>query len=201
MRKPVMLIGSGAFLLILLLFLLGDPWKIAAVLLPIAFHELGHLLALKLLGLPLRGIRLELRGLCIEYGGSCGALSHAMAAAAGPLAGIAYAFAASRIGDRLGSGWLSLTSGISLLLSFFNLLPAMPLDGGRLLFHLSCAFLGEKRGKRFTEVVGLLVGAALLGGGFYLMIHGKGAALTLAAVWLLLSQEEGRGLVKRCEMI
>ena len=201
MKKPVLRAGSGAFLLIILVFLLGDAWKITAVLLPVAVHELGHLLVLRLLGLPLRGIRLELRGLCIEYGGSCGALAHALIAAAGPLAGIVYAFAASRIGNHLGSDWLCMTAGVSLLLSLFNLLPAIPLDGGRLFLHLSCAFLGEKRGALLTEGIGLLVGAALLGGGFYLMMNGKGAALTLAAVWLLLSQEDSRGLVKRCEMI
>ena len=201
MRKPLLRAGAGAFLLVMVVFLLGDAWDIAAVLLPIAVHEAGHLTALWLLGLPLRGVRIELRGLCLEYGGSAGAFTHALAAAAGPLAGGAYAFAASHIGNRLGSDWLCLTAGVSLLLSLFNLLPALPLDGGTILLHLSCAVLGDKRGARLTEAAGLVVGAGLLGGGFYLMLHGKGVALALAAIWLLLAQEDGRGLVKRREMI
>ena len=201
MRKAILHAGPGAFLLVAAVFFLGDGWDIAAVLLPVAVHELGHLLALWLLGLPLRGLRVELRGLCIEYGGSPGALAQILAAAAGPLAGLAYALAASRIGGRLESDWICLTAGVSLLLSLFNLLPAMPLDGGVILSNLGCAVLGERRGARLCEALGLLVGAALLGGGFYLMLHGKGVALLLAAVWLLLSQEDGRGLVKRHEMI
>ena len=201
MRKPLLRVGSGAFLIILLLFLTGDAWDIAAVLLPVVVHESGHLLALWFLGFPLRGIRFELRGLCLEYGGSGGAFAHVLAAAAGPLAGIGYAFAASRIGNRLGSDWLVLTGGVSLLLSFFNLLPAVPLDGGTILLRLSCALLGDRRGTALAEAVGLFVGAALLGGGFYLLMHGKGAGLTLAAIWLLIAQEDGQGLVKRREMI
>lgn len=201
MNKPFLRAGTGAFLLAAILCFLGDGWDIAAVLLPVAVHELGHLIVLWLLGLPLRGFRIELRGLCIEYGGHTGAFGHALAAAAGPLAGLAYAFAASRVGNRLGSDWLCLTAGVSLLLSLFNLLPALPLDGGTLLLHLSSALLGNRRGAILTEVAGLIVGAAMLGGGFYLMLHGRGAALALAAIWLLLYQEDGRGLVKRCEMI
>lgn len=201
MRRVFLRAGGGAFLLVALLFFLGDGWDVAAVLLPVAVHELGHLFALWLLGLPLRGFRIELRGLCIEYGGSAGALAQALAAAAGPLAGIVFAFAASRVGNRLESDWLCLTAGVSLLLSLFNLLPALPLDGGTILLHLSTAVLGDKRGARLTEAAGLIVGAALLGGGFHLMLHGKGAALPLAAIWLLLAQEDGRGLVKRREMI
>ena len=201
MNKLSVRAGAGAFLLVTILFLLGDAWSIAAVLLPVAVHELGHLLAFWLLGLSLRGLRFELRGLCLEFGGSTGALGYTAAAAAGPAAGIAFAFAVSRVGNRLGSDWLCLTAGVSLLLSLFNLLPALPLDGGTILFHLSRVVLGDKRGALLTEASGLIVGAALLGGGFYLMTNGRGAALSLAAIWLLLAQEDGRGLVKRREMI
>ena len=201
MRRPLLRAGAGALLLTAALFFLGSARDAAAVLLPVAVHEAGHLLALWLLGLPLRGFRIELRGLCIEYGGNGGAVAHALGAAAGPLAGLAFAFAASRVGNRLTSDWCCLTAGVSLLLSLFNLLPALPLDGGMILQQLSIALLGEKRGAAITEAAGLLVGAGLLGGGLYLMLHGKGAALLLAAIWLLLAQEDGRGLVKRREMI
>ena len=66
---------------------------------------------------------------------------------------------------------------------------------------LSGAVLGERRGERLTEAVSLAVGAALLAAGFWLMLRGRGIALLTAAVWLLCFQENGRGLVKRPEMI
>lgn len=195
MKLPPLRAGFGALLLLALLFCLGGEGA-AAFLLPVAAHELGHLLALGLLRLPVRAFRLELRGLCIEYGGSPGALGHAFIAAAGPLAGLSCAFALSRLGVRLGSDWCRLSAGLSLALTLFNLLPALPLDGGRILLALSSALLGERAAQRLVEGSGLLVGAGLLGWGFSVLLHGGGLAPVLAALWLLLSQEDGQGLVK-----
>ena len=78
MRTRFFHVGLGALLLGAGLFCLGDRDSIAAVALPVLAHELGHLLALWILGMPVRGFRLELRGFCIEYGGSSGAVGHAL---------------------------------------------------------------------------------------------------------------------------
>ena len=191
--QPLLLAPAG------LLLYLGSGREIAAILLAALFHELGHALALRLLGLHIRCFRAELRGFCMEYYGECGAVGHALAAAAGPAAGFAWAIGASVLGRRM--DWLSLSAGVSLLLSLFNLLPALPLDGGRILLSLSCAFLGERRGEKLTEGCSLGVGSLLLAFGVWLMLRGRGIALLTAAVWLLGYQESGRGLVKRPEMI
>ena len=44
-------------------------------------------------------------------------------------------------------------------------------------------------------------GAAMLGAGVWLMLRQRGVAVLAAAIWRLLYQENGRGLVKRGEMI
>ena len=194
-------LGGGALVVLTALYCLGVGGSLAAVLLPILAHEAGHLLALWLLGLPVRGVRLELRGLCIEYGGNPGYLSQLLAAAAGPLAGLGYALAFSHFAARTGSDWMGLTAGVSLLLSLFNLLPALPLDGGVMLLSLSSLLLGEKTARRVMELPGLLIAAALLGLGFAQMLRGGGVSLVLAAIWLLLSQEHEQGLVKRREIL
>lgn len=193
--------GLGALIPVCLLLYLADPWELAAILLPSLWHELGHVLALWLLGLSIRKVRLELRGFCIEYYGETGALGHALAAAAGPLAGFLWAAGASLLGNRLDVDWLCLSAGVSLLLSLFNLLPALPLDGGRIVLALSGAFIGQRRGERLTEALSLFVGAALLGLGMLAALRGKGAALLLASIWLLLYQESGSVLAKQREMI
>ncbi len=185
----------------MLLLLLGSREQIAALLPAILCHELGHALALWLLGLRIRRFRAELRGFCMEYYGPCSAFGHAAAAAAGPAAGLLWAFAASALGGRLGFDWLLLSSGISLLLSAFNLLPALPLDGGRIALAFSCALFGERRGERLTELSSLTVGALLLCCGIWLMLDGRGIAVLTAAIWLLAYQEQGRGLAKKTEMI
>ncbi len=200
MKQKKLEIGAGAVLFAALLYYLGGGAVLAALLLPAAVHELGHLAALKLLGLKVRSFRLTLKGFCIEYGGYTGAMGHALAAACGPMAGLWFAWGASWLGNRLDKPWLCLTAGVSLLLSAFNLLPALPLDGGRILSCLSAALLGEKRGGLLTRWASLAVGALLLSAGVWQMLHGRGAALTLAAVWLLLYQDE-RGLVNGREVL
>lgn len=201
MRLPPVRAGFGALLFTAALFCIPDGMSAAALLLPLCAHELGHLLALGLLGLPIRCFHIELRGLCIEYGGRAGALGHSFVAAAGPFAGLVYAFALSRAAMSLQSEWCRLSAGLSLALTLFNLLPALPLDGGVLLLRLGSALFGDRVGRRLAEASSLLVGAALLGWGFSVLLHGGGLAPTLAAIWLLLSQDDGQGLAKRPELV
>ena len=107
----------------------------------------------------------------------------------GPAAGLLYAFLASFLWRKTGQDWLSLTAGISLLLSFFNLLPAPPLDGGRLLSPMLCAALGSRRGERICRILGFGVGFGLCACGVVFALKGKGAAPLLPGLWLLLRED------------
>ncbi len=194
-------ISAEAALIAACLYYIGDFAEIMAVVLPVLVHELGHLGALKALGLRATGLRVELRGFCIEYEGEAGGLGHALAAFAGPLAGGIYALAAATAGRLSGYEWLSLTAGVSVILSVFNLLPAMPLDGGRIAQSILYAALGERSGERATRILSTAVGAALLAAGTLLTAAGGGIALLLAAIWLLLYQNEGEGIEKSTEIL
>lgn len=185
MRKRRIEADGAPVLLAALIYFVADLWQLAAFIFPVFVHEFGHIFAIKLLGLRISGFHAELKGLCIRYQGYASPLGQALCAAAGPMAGLIYAMAASVFGSRLGSSWLELSAGVSLLLSIFNLLPALPLDGGHILYSLALLFCGETAAAKLTNLIGLAIGAVLLVLGAYLMIQGFGVALELAAIWLL----------------
>lgn len=201
MDKGRFSISPAALLLGVLLYCTASFPELAALLPPVIVHELGHLVVLRLYGLRIRHVSADLRGLCIEYGGLCAPLGHAVSALAGPAAGFAYAFAASYFARRSGNEILTLSAGVSLLLSLFNLLPILPLDGGRIFSILTAELLGGRRGDALTKAVSLALATALLMAGTWLMWRGEGAGLTLAALWLLLSQPDKAALVKRRELL
>ncbi len=173
--KPYLFVSPWAALAAGLLFYLSDERTLRLLLPPVLFHELGHLLALRLCGCRIRALRLELGGLCLDYSGEAPPAAQLFCALAGPLAGVLYALLAAYLGPE---GELS--AGISLLLSGFNLIPALPLDGGRALE----AVMDEKLLKSIS-----LCSAALTAlTGLVLFCLGKGAALALAGGLLLAAQ-------------
>ena len=178
---------DAASLLVLAFFVYFSDGRFLAALLPaVAAHEAGHLLALKLLGRRVRGIALEPTGLRIDCAGAADPRGEALAALAGPAAGLCWAWAASRLGARLESEILLLSAGLSLLLSLFNLLPAPPLDGGLAVSALCSLRPGGERGERLAKRLALLCAALLTLAGLWLAWRGRGAAALLAGALLLI---------------
>lgn len=166
------------------------------ILLPAAAHELGHILALVLLGQRITGLTFEAQGLCIRYQGICSPSDHILAALAGPLGGALYALV-----GFCGAAWLKQSAGLSLLFTAFNLLPILPLDGGRVFSQLSVLCLGEVHGTAFFRAVSAALLALLLFGSVALALWKKSTTLLAAAMWLLLFQNEEETLVKSGKII
>ena len=166
------------------------------ILLPILVHELSHVLALRLLGLRITGLTLEAGGLCIRYTGACSPAGQILAALAGPLGGAAYALT-----GLSAVPWLQKSAQLSLLLTAFNLLPLLPLDGGRVFQQLCILALGEERGRMLCRSVSNALLFLLLTGGVTLALWKKSTAPLAAAIWLLLFQNEEEALVKSEKII
>lgn len=188
MRKPNIRVSAGAAILLAALYLLLDFETIGAVALCVAVHEAGHLAALRALGSRVRGIRLGLTGLCITYTGRTGYGGQFAAAFAGPVFGAVFALISARLGTEYENSFLCLCAGISAILSVFNLLPVQPLDGGRMLSAVLCARWEITRAERAARAAGTAAGLVLMSAGLVLIWIGKGAAMEIAAVWLMLSQ-------------
>lgn len=198
MMKKRISISTGALFTAAAIYYLFDRKTIVAVLLAALAHELGHLFAMQLLGLRIKRFRIEVKGFCIDYCGYAGAVGHVLAAAAGPIAGFLYAVAASHFGNVWEEDCICLSAGVSLLLSLFNLIPALPLDGGRILMNLCCAFCGEQRGRVICSSVSTVLGLMLLAAGTLMMLKGMGAAALISSIWLLGYQE---GVEKKLEIL
>lgn len=159
-----------------------------AIALPVAVHELAHIIALRFFGLKVKSVRAELTGLCIDYCGFAEPVAHIAAAFAGPAGGFIYAYAASLIARETGCAWMELSAGISLLLSVFNLLPVLPLDGGRALYAALAALTGERAAERTLDVLGLVLPVMLMVLGLALFARGFGLAPGVFGAWLALLQ-------------
>jgi Zn-dependent protease len=187
MRGLRLELSPGAALAAALLLALLRVEELAALALALLIHELGHLAAILVLRQRLTGFRAQLGGFSLDYAGDASELGHALIAGAGPGAGLLYALAAARLGVALGRDWLCLSAGLSLLLSLLNLLPAPPLDGGRLCACLTRAALGPERAARLCRCLAAAAGVLLLGLGGAALLRGGGAGLALVGLWLLAS--------------
>lgn len=122
-------VSPGFLLLVASLYYLGGGAAVTAFFSAALVHELGHLSALWLAGAQLRCIRVTPCGPVIEYRGELTRRQEMGVFAAGPLGGLLFAVCAF----MMDTPFFRYTGAIALLATIFNLLPVMPMDGGRLL--------------------------------------------------------------------
>src|SRR6059058_3700804 len=135
-----MVISFGAYLLL-------GPWWFALGLIALLFvHEMGHVVEAKRQGLavsvpvfiPFMGALITMKQMPHD------AWREARLAIAGPLLGSAGALALYLLGAAYDSRQLKALAFLGFLINLFNLLPVIPLDGGRITaaLHPALWFLG-----------------------------------------------------------
>ncbi len=168
MRRVCWTVRHGAALALALAWFLDERGLVPAALLAAAVHEAGHALALRLGGARVTRVTLGLSGAEMAYAGALTRGGEALAIAAGPAFGALWAL----LGLTAGGAFLRRSGAASALLTAFNLLPVLPLDGGR----LAAALVGEGSARRLSRAASLL-----------LLTGGAAALLRFGAPWLLLS--------------
>lgn len=143
---------------------------VVGLFLSILLHELGHAWAGRWFGVGTKAIEINgLGGLCFfERSLPVGVLPRTVISLAGPFANLvlwqAFDFAADT-SSGAGGGLLGLVLNqlayANLLLLIFNLLPAFPLDGGKVLEAWLAPVLGAAWSVRVVAVLGLCVAAWL----------------------------------------
>lgn len=182
---------------------LGMGGGTAALALSLCAHELGHLLAAKLARVEIREIRLLPIGGSIRMENPYG-LSPARllaCAIAGPAANLALMLLCAALAQwkLVAPAQAAGTVRASLVLLIFNLIPALPLDGGRALYALLRPRLGDRRALDVGIWLGRLLSAALLVAFLALRLRsGKwNLSFLLAAVFLLGSERDERSALLR----
>ncbi|NCB74925.1 MAG: hypothetical protein EOM51_09320 [Clostridia bacterium] len=181
-------LGSGFLLLIALIFFFDEDGFLSALLPAVLMHEMGHVLAMLFFGA--RPIRLSatLSGLEIDYSGAINEKQELATALAGPAAGIIFSLLCAGLGRCWESEYLMMCSGLSMVLNIFNLLPALPLDGGRALGFMLRFLLEEKAANSLLRGIGLITALTLTAFGLYFTARGFGIALFAAGIWLFIAQ-------------
>ncbi|TWJ27876.1 Zn-dependent protease [Micromonospora sagamiensis] len=155
-------------------------------------HEVAHAVVARRNGLGVEGITLWLFGGVSELKGEApNPGAELRIAGIGPLVsliiGVLFGGAAVALalaGQRgLAVGALSWLAGINLLLAIFNVLPAAPLDGGRLLRAAVWKATGDRtRASVVAARAGWVLGVLLIGLGLWQFLVGAG----IGGLWLVL---------------
>jgi len=187
-------VSGGAVLCFSAFCLLASGEFLFITLVSVLVHELGHYIALKMLGGRITEVRLEATGAAIIYDGSrMSYMAELIAALSGPLFSFVLAYACARIGRRHGEFWFTL-SGVSLVLCAFNLLPAITLDGGRVLYTLLAHVFSADTAEKICFAVSCIVSLDVMLTGLWLLLRtGWNFTLLVCGIWLFL----GTTIVKR----
>jgi Zn-dependent protease/CBS domain-containing protein len=168
----------------------------------VTLHELGHSLVAKVFGIPVRQIvLLPLGGIAEITKNPEKPLHELLIAVAGPLvngviailllAALGFSAAPQMLtGHGMLPGEMSNTPSLTTLLSWllmanvslalFNLVPAFPLDGGRVFRALMAMFIGYPRATRLASVTGQFIAIIL---GVYAVLNSQ-FLLALVAVFI-----------------
>jgi Zn-dependent protease len=164
----------------------------AGLFLSIVFHELCHSLVARRFGIDMRGITLFLFGGVSEMGDEPPSpKAEFFMAVAGPASSVVLAAVLTAAGLILrGGGPATPVTGVlrylgllNFVLAGFNLIPAFPLDGGRVLRAILWrAWNDLRRATRLASSVGLGAGAVLMGLGALQFLTGQ----VVGGLWTLI---------------
>ena len=169
-------VSPGFLLLAASVYFMGGVGALAAFGAAALAHALGHLTGMFLAGASIRGIRITACGPVIEYGGALTRREEMGVLAAGPLAGMFFA-ALCFITDI---PFLVYTGAIALLAAMFNLLPVLPMDGGRLARYALETVMDEQAAGAVLRVTGTLCALGVLITGACI----RSAAVAAAGIWM-----------------
>lgn len=168
--------------LVLLLVGLSAFWGYGHIVLIIMgslfFHELAHIIAARFLNIRVKAIELT------PFGGQAQIEDFTVlepnkeipVALAGPVSSLGLAAFFYFLPDTLDQPTALWLIGTNLFLGLFNLLPALPMDGGRILRSILSPIMGFRRATRLGAFLGIIFSLAIMCHGALYAADGTGNA-------------------------
>ncbi len=176
-------IRPSFFLVISFAAYFGNPVVLCWFLLAAALHEGGHFLAAASMGLPIRRLTLDFSGGNLEF---CRKTTSYMQDLILCLSGPAVNFLFVTLSVLC--HWNPLFLAAHLLLGVFNLLPVLPLDGGRAVYSFLSGLWDPFLACRVMKVLSVATAAVLSAVGALLAFRPDGNPnLLILGSWLLFS--------------
>ena len=164
----------GAILLPVFAVIAGEGGLLFAAVLSLAVHEGAHLIAARNLGLSAARVTLYPFGAVMRLDAL---LSNGrgewIVAAAGPLGSLIFAALLKLFEPLLPTdAWIGRMVETNLVIALFNLLPAFPLDGGRIFRALLLRVAFARTARTVLFLFTVLIAFCMIGTGAYLVSHG-----------------------------
>ena len=151
----------------------------------VILHEFGHVIAAKKLKIEVYEVEL------LPYGGVAkmeelskfGGAAEAVVSAAGPFTSLALALVCNLLSEF--SGLFRMGFRYNLIICVFNLIPIIPLDGGKIARNLLVFFIGYRQATRILVLAGRTAAFVLLGYNIYMLASGsRSTALIITAIFI-----------------
>lgn len=184
-RKLQVDITPGFLLLTAAFTVLMGVGRALMVFAAVAVHEMGHLACLLLYGARVEKLRLTFGGAEIVFDDRLSYAGEILAALSGPFAGALLAAGSLGAGEVTGHAAAYELAAVSAMYTFFNLLPASPMDGGRALAAFSALLFGPDVSQRVSMAADILCVLAFFGGGIYVCAVTRGNCTLLICAFFL----------------
>ena len=180
---------SFLFVAVVSLMLATDKTGLALpTLFAVSLHEMGHLLAMWIVGTPPKSIRLIPASVQITRSISSRYKNDIIIALSGPIVNFALFLTLYINYLTFGSEGILSYSLINLIVGLFNLLPVTGLDGGTVLFSLIAKKRDINKAMLTLRIISLCLGAVCLILGITLTLRGKlNVSVYIISIYLFLS--------------
>ncbi len=179
--KPICLFGGclkihPLFLAVIVLSIFfGNTGLVMAFLLAICLHECAHILTAKAVGLNVESLYVLPFGCAAEISGygNANAAREIITAASGPAVNIMTACALTLLPKDALDTYVMLFIWVNVMLAAINMLPVLPLDGGRIMMAALKAIINERTAWKALNWGGVAVGLGMCGFGGYTVLNGS----------------------------